>query len=220
MSVAGGTTTASTELNRLTGDGFVAGLTHLTRVDPDLAAIVTRFGPPPLWSRGPGFATMIRIILEQQVSLASAGAAYARLASAVGRVTPNRVLDIDEASLRGAGLTRQKVRYIRALAESIVRKGFHFGDLASLDDDAARAALIRLDGIGRWSADIYLLMALLRPDVWPASDLVLSGAVQEVEQLRRRPTTQALDRISERWPPWRAVAARLLWHHYLSLRRP
>ncbi|OLC56220.1 MAG: hypothetical protein AUH85_07250 [Chloroflexi bacterium 13_1_40CM_4_68_4] len=195
------------------------GLAQLSGLDPDLAAIVTRFGPPPLWAREPGFATMIRIILEQQVSLASASAAYARLAARVGRVTPSRIRDVDEESLRAAGLTRQKARYIHALAESIVRKDFHFGHLAALDDDAAREALITLEGVGRWSADIYLLMALLRPDVWPASDLALASAVRQVKRLRQRPTTEELERIGERWRPWRAVAARLLWHQYLSARK-
>src|SRR5438105_6241295 len=192
------------------------GIRELTARDQDLAGLIDRFGRPPMWSRQPGFATLVRIILEQQVSLASAMAAYTRLAHAAGRVTPARVVAIDEAVLHAAGLTRQKTRYIRSLATAILRDEFDPARLNDLDDDAVRAELITLPGVGGWSADIYLLMALRRPDVWPNADLALGVAVQRLRRLPRRPSVDELDRIAEPWRPWRAIAARILWHYYLS----
>ena len=202
----------------LTDETFTRGLRALTRRDRDLARVVQQYGPPPMWARRPGFPTLIHIILEQQVSLASARAAFNRLKAAI-RVTPRNLLTLDDATLKTIGFSRQKTAYARHLAQAILDRRFSPSALIGLDDDEARAALIELKGIGVWSADIYLLMALRRPDVWPHGDLALASAAHQVKRLPARPTYDGLTAISEAWRPWRAIAARVLWHHYLSQRR-
>jgi DNA-3-methyladenine glycosylase II len=184
--------------------------------DPDLASAVDRFGPPPLWGRPPGFATLVRIILEQQVSLRSAAAAYRRLRVEVGRVTPVRVAERGTPALRAAGLTRQKAAYCVALAEAIVANDLDLAAVGRLPVEAAHARLVALPGVGPWTADIYLLMALRHPDVWPRGDLALAKATWRVKRLRTLPDEAALSRLAEAWIPLRAVAARILWHVYLS----
>jgi DNA-3-methyladenine glycosylase II len=202
-------------LVRLDHDHLARGVRLLTRRDPDLARVVQAYGPPPLWVRAPGFTTLVRIILEQQVSLASANAAFNRL-KAAGPVTPRRFLEYDETTLRAMGFSRQKTAYAWHLAQAIVEGRFSVRALNQMGDAAARAALIALKGIGAWSADIYLLMALRRPDVWPSGDLALQAALQDVKRLPARPTPGEMDALAQGWKPWRAVAARILWHHYLS----
>src|SRR6266566_3685246 len=204
---------------QLTTKTLAEGVAELARRDPHLAAVVERHGAPPLWDRPPGFETLVLIILEQQISLSAGRAAYGRLERLAGRVTPERVAALTEADLRGAGLTRQKSAYIRDIAQAIVGGEFDPGALASLGDDDARAALIRLRGVGAWTADIYLLMALGRADIWPSGDLALVAAMREVKRLRTLPSSDRIGRITRAWSPWRAVAARVLWHHYLSTPR-
>jgi DNA-3-methyladenine glycosylase II len=169
-----------------------------------------------MWVRDEGFVTLIHIILEQQVSLASAKAAFDRLAASVSPLTPAGFLALDDAALKAIGFSRQKAGYGRHLAEEIATGRFDPESLRELDDDTARAALVRLKGIGPWSADIYLLMVLRRPDVWPAGDLALAQAAQKVKGLSSCPSPSELERLAAPWRPWRAVAARLLWHLYLS----
>ncbi len=192
------------------------GVRALARRDADLARIVRAHGPPPLWARRPGFSTLVHIILEQQVSLASARAAFTRLRAAIAPVTPRRFLALTEARLKTIGFSRQKAGYARELSRAIVAGRLDLAALAALPDEAAREALIALKGIGPWSADIYLLMALRRPDVWPRGDLALAVAVQQVKRLPARPSSDELARMAAQWRPWRAVAARLFWHHYLN----
>lgn len=184
--------------------------------DPDLAAIVHRLGPPPLWAREPGFPTLILIILEQQVSLASARAAFDRLLARVSPLTPLGFLQLDDATLRTIGFSRQKASYSRQLAQAILDGLLDIDAVATLPDDVARAALVARKGIGPWTADIYLLMCLRRPDIWPVGDLGLLVAVQALKGFDRRPTAIEMEEIAEPWRPWRAVAARLLWHYYLK----
>jgi len=186
--------------------------------DEYLATVVKTYGQPPLWVREPGFPTLVFIILEQQVSLASARAAFTRLKAAVSPLTPKRFLKLTDDELLRIGFSRQKTRYTRLLAESLARRYFDLRDLHELHDDSARNMLIAFKGIGRWTADIYLLSALRRPDIWPTGDLALATAVQEVTGLRQRPSPEKLEALSVPWKPWRAVAARLFWHAYLSKR--
>jgi DNA-3-methyladenine glycosylase II len=202
----------------LTHSTLLAAVEELTQSDADLAQIVARFGPPPLWAREPGFPTLVLMILEQQVSLASARAAYDRLAAAVGEITPASLLQLDDATLRTIGFSRQKTSYTRYLAAAIEEGRFDPYALAAMDDDAVRASLVALKGIGPWTAEVYLLMALGRPDAWPHYDLGLIVAAQEIKALPQRPTPQELESLAEPWRPYRAVAARILWHHYLSTR--
>jgi len=199
-------------------DFFAQSVRFLTDRDSHLAAVVRKYGQPPLWVREPGFPTLVYIILEQQVSLASAKAAFDRLNSAVRPLTPRGFLKLTDAELLRIGFSRQKTLYTRLLAESLSRRHFDLRYLHELHDDAARKMLIAFKGIGNWTADIYLLSALRRPDLWPVGHWTLATAVQEVKQLRKRPSPDRLEKLSEPLRPYRAVAARLFWHHYLSKR--
>jgi DNA-3-methyladenine glycosylase II len=196
--------------------GLRRAVAALASADPDLAGIVERHGPPPLWARDPGFATLVAIILEQQVSLASGAAALERLRTAAGVVEPAAVLDAGEPALLAAGLTRQKTRYLLALSRDVLDGRLDLQAIAVAADDDARAMLTEAVGIGRWTADIYLLMALGRPDIWPIGDLALATSMRRVKGLAETPDASRQAEIAAAWHPWRAVAARLLWHAYLA----
>lgn len=195
-----------------------AAVRELSARDPDLAGIVARCGPPPLWDREPGFATLLHIILEQQVSLASAGAAFDRLRAAADPLLPARFLELTDVELLKIGFSRQKARYGRALAEAIESGLLDLEALDILDDQGVHDALQAVPGIGPWTSTIYLLMVLLRPDLWPIGDVALAASVGEVKGLGRRPGADEMREIGEAWRPWRSVAARLFWHDYLARR--
>ncbi len=197
---------------------FAHGIEVLRSQDTDLARVVARFGPPPLWRRRPCFATLVRIILEQQVSLAAAEAIFRRLRAMVVPFSAARYRQFDPARLKAAGLTRQKASYSRTLADAIATRRLQLNTLAVMPDAEARRALMAIRGIGPWSADIYLLMALGRPDIWPRGDLALNKALIAVKHLEARTPAADLAAIADTWRPWRAVAARILWHYYLSVR--
>jgi DNA-3-methyladenine glycosylase II len=199
----------------LTESSLARACRALARIDPDLAQIHAEFGTPPLWGRPPGFPTLIHIILEQQVSLASARAAMDRLLAAASPLTPKRLLEFDDAEMKAIGFSRQKMGYARLLALTIL-DGFDIATLEGMNDDEVRATLMALKGIGRWSADIYLLMALRRPDVWPRGDLALIVAAQQVKRLPARPSSEEFESLGNAWRPHRSAAARLLWWHYLA----
>jgi DNA-3-methyladenine glycosylase II len=202
----------------LNEDAFTQAVHALANRDAHLAEVVENYGRPPLWVREPGFPTLVYIILEQQVSLASAKAAFDRLNAAVRPLTPHKFLKLTDADLLRVGFSRQKTLYTRLLAESLSRRHFDLRYLHELHDDAARKMLTAFKGIGNWTADIYLLSALRRPDIWPVGDLALATAVKEVKHLRKRPSPERLEKLSQPWRPYRAVAARLFWHAYLSKR--
>jgi DNA-3-methyladenine glycosylase II len=197
---------------------FRGAVNELSKRDLDLARVLETYGPPPFWTRQPGFPSLLYIILEQQVSLASARALYNKLEQAVRPLTPGRFLKLTETQMRALGFSRQKAHYTRLLAEAIQRRKFKLEGLHELEDQLAREQLIALKGVGNWTADIYLLSALRRPDIWPIGDLALATAVQEVKRLRQRPSPERLEKMSQPWRPWRAVAARLFWHAYLCKR--
>jgi DNA-3-methyladenine glycosylase II len=202
----------------LTREGLLAAVQELAAHDADLAGIVARHGPPPLWDREPGFPTLLHIVLEQQVSLASARAAFDRLLLAADPLTPSRFLELSGAELLGIGFSRQKARYGRTLAQAIETGALDLDALATLDDDAVHRALQTIPGIGPWTSTIYLLMVLGRPDVWPAGDMALAAAVAEVKGLDHRPDAAEMTALGMAWRPWRSVAARLFWHDYLARR--
>ncbi len=203
----------------LTRESLAAGVRALARRDPDFAELFRRNGLPPMWARRPGFPTMVHIVLEQQVSIVAARSLFRRVSAALGGMTPERVLERGAAGLHALGLTRQKASYCHALAAAVLDGSLSLAGVARADDSEGRATLLALRGIGPWSADIYYLMALRRPDVWPVGDLALAIALQEVKRLRGRPDTERQLAMSADWAPWRSVAARLLWHHYLSTRQ-
>jgi len=202
----------------LTEASLLDAVAQLAARDPALATVVDRFGPPPMWAREPGFPTLVHVVLEQQVSLASARAAFDRLRAAADPLTPSSFLELDDRRLLEIGFSRQKTRYGRALAATILDATLDLGGLAVLDDGAVDAALTAVPGIGPWTAAIYRLMVLRRPDAWPPHDIALAQAIAEVRGLPARPDSASALAIAEAWRPWRAVAARILWHHYLSVR--
>jgi len=202
----------------LTDSTLAAAVEDLAARDPSLGGIVARYGPPPMWAREPGFATLVHLILEQQVSLPSAQAAFDRLRAAANPLTPAAFLRLGDTELLKIGFSRQKTRYGRALATAVIDGSLDLGRLPALEDDAVDAALTAVPGIGPWTATIYRLMVLLRPDAWPVHDIALAQAIAEVRGLDRRPGADEMVLLAEGWRPWRAVAARILWHHYLSAR--
>jgi DNA-3-methyladenine glycosylase II len=195
---------------------FAAAVAELSVADPDLGAIVERHGIPEFWAREPGFPTLVLLILEQQVSLASARAAYDRLVLRLGGLAPRGVLDSTDEELRADGFSRQKNRYARALAAAIEDGTLDLDAVAELDDAEVRDALVALPGIGLWTAEVYLLSALRRPDTWPVGDIALQEGARRAKRLETRPSPEELETIGEAWRPHRATAARLLWHLYLS----
>lgn len=201
---------------RLTKRTFDEAVALLARRDPHMGAVVERFGRPRLRRRPGGYATLALLILEQQVSLASAHAACERLSAAAGELTPERVGALPDETFRNAGVSRQKTGYIRHLGACVTDGTLRIGQLARLDDDAVRDRLTRVKGIGPWTADVYLLTCLMRPDVWPVDDVALQAAAREVKGLALRPDADTLAGIGQQWRPWRSVAARILWHHYLN----
>ena len=204
---------------RLTLATFNTALTILTHRDPDLGAVIAKFGKPPIWRRPRGFETLVLLILEQQVSLASARAAYDRLAATAVELSPEKMLMLRDEEYRAAGVSRQKTRYIHHLSECLLDQSLRLDRLGRMGDDDVRAQLIQVKGIGAWTADVYLLMALMRPDVWPVGDIALQAAAHGIKGLAARPDPAELTDIGEAWRPWRSVAARILWHHYLSTPR-
>ena len=192
---------------------------QLADKDTDLAFVFQNFGTPPLWKREANFATLIHIILEQQVSLASALSAFNKLKAKLSNITPEGVLSLTDDELKAAYFSRQKILYARNLAETIVSGQLNLPSLEHLPDEEVKIELKKIKGIGDWTADIYLLMAMLRADVMPKGDLALHVAWQGLKQSEARPTSDEFQQIAQKWKPFRAVAARLLWHYYLSAKK-
>jgi DNA-3-methyladenine glycosylase II len=192
------------------------GITYLCARDNDLKSVISEYGSPPLWNREPGFATLLRIILEQQVSLASAAACYNKLLASIGLVNPENFLQLSDVKLKELGFSRQKTGYARNIAELIVNGQLNLEKLISKSDIEVDQVLIAVKGVGRWTIDIYLLMALQRKDVWPQGDLALVKAITKLKNITPGKNGNEILSITDNWRPWRSVAARILWHYYLS----
>ena len=186
--------------------------------EPVFRAILDRAGAPRFRRCRNGFATLLHIILEQQVSIDAAAAMHRRLSGLCLPLAPGPFLALDDATLRSCGFSRQKMDYARRLAKAVDSGALDFEQLDSASDDAALAELVSLKGIGRWSAEIYLIFALGRADVWPAADLGLQLGIMECLGLDSRPSERALREMGERWQPWRSVAACIFWQSYLHAR--
>jgi DNA-3-methyladenine glycosylase II len=206
-------------LRPLTQKSLAVAARELAARDEMLAGIHATHGDPPLWRRDTGFTTLVHIILEQQVSLKSAKAMLVRLQGVIEPFTPERFVELGDGYLRSLGVTRQKSAYLVDLSTSIVDGRLSFTKLARMSDDEARLMLTQIKGIGLWSADVYLLMAMRRADIWPAGDLALAVAMKELKGLAARPGPLELERLAEQWRPHRAVAARMLWQYYLAKRK-
>lgn len=198
-------------------------LTELCRRDPKLASIRRRLGDPPAWKRPANFSTLVRIILEQQVSLASGKATFERLRAACnGTVNATRVIHLSDQQLRNCGLTRQKARYVGQLAKDVKARRFSVAGLAKLTDDEARTVITSRLGLGDWTADVYLMMALERDDVLPVGDLALVKGLEELDgetYATGKQTAELITRRAEIWHPFRSWGTRLIWASYLNRRQ-
>lgn len=188
------------------------GMDFLAQVNPRIAAARALYGDPPLRTAEEGFAALLRSIVGQQVSIFAARAIWDRLAAAVDPMTPQNLLALSDAELRGCGLSTNKLKFARSLALDTLERRIVFEELAALDDEMVVATLTRAKGIGRWTAEIYMMFALGRPDVMPANDLGLLVAAQHLLKLRARPEPERLLKLAKPWRPWRSVAALFLWH--------
>jgi len=199
---------------------LVTACKRLSKQDKNLAFIFQTYGVPPLWAREPNFATLLHIILEQQVSLASALSAFNKLREKLnGEITPESLLALTDTEMKACYFSRQKTVYARELAKAIADETLDLKSFENLSNEQIKTKLTLIKGIGNWTADIYLLMAMLRADVMPKGDLALHVAWQKLQRLECRPTSDEFLQIAERWQPLRSVAARLLWHFYLSARK-
>jgi DNA-3-methyladenine glycosylase II len=208
---------AATDLLIYAPKGLAEGLGVLA-AEPVFAEIIERAGPPRFRRRRNGFGTLLHIILEQQVSIDAAAAMHRRLVGICHPLTPKAYLALDDATLRSCGFSRQKMGYARHLAEMVDSGKFDFARLGAAEDEAALAELLAIRGVGRWSAEVYLLFALGRPNIWPAGDLGLQAAIGQHLGLGARPDEVEMRRFGEAWRPWRSVAACLFWQSYLHAR--
>lgn len=197
-----------------TTEHLAASLDSIAALEPGFAAAIARIGYPPPRVREPGYETLLRTIVGQQVSVAAAAAVWRKLETELGAgCTPDALLARDFDTLRACGLSRQKQGYARSLAELIISGALDLHALPADDEDAI-AQLVRIKGIGRWSAEIYLLFAEGRPDIWPAGDLAVQIAIGRIVGLPDRPSEQATRALAEPWRPHRGAAAIMAWHHY------
>lgn len=203
-------------MKTLNEENLGAACEELAKIDADLAFIFQTYGKPPLWKRETNFATLIHIILEQQVSLASALSAFNKLKEKLGEITPEGVLKLTGEELKAAYFSRQKTVYARELAKAILGGSLDLKSLENLSDAEVKDELKKIKGIGDWTSDIYLLMAMSRADVMPKGDLALHVAWKRLKKLEHAPNSEEFQIIAARWKPLRAAAARLLWHFYLS----
>jgi DNA-3-methyladenine glycosylase II len=194
-------------------------LAALAKHDADVAEWLERIGKPAPRIRTPGFEGFLRAIVSQQVSIAAASGIWRRLEAGLGEVSAERLLALDADALRSFGLSRQKALYARGLAQAVVSGDLDFDVLHKSSDEDAIAAITRLKGLGRWSAEIYLLFALQRTDIWPANDLALQEAMRVLKNLRARPDEKKLRKLGESWRPHRSAGALFLWHVYHHIKQ-
>lgn len=196
-------------------DNLPALCNQLARKDASLKGIIKEFGYPPCWTRKASFETLIHIILEQQVSLASAKAALVKLKQKTGTVTPGKLLQLSDTELKACYFSRQKIVYARCLADAIIDKKISIKKLANLPDEEIRQQLTSIKGIGNWTTDVFLMMVLHRTDLFPSGDIALMNSVRHIKQLPANCSTDEILLIAEAWRPYRTVAAFLYWHAYI-----
>lgn len=190
----------------------------LAKKDKHLRLIIRQHGYPPMWIRTASFQTLIHIILEQQVSLASARAALNKLKEKLGTITPQKILALSDEELRTCYFSRQKTIYARCLAQAIVSKQIRLKNFSSCEDAEVRQQLKTIKGIGDWTVDVFLLFALQRTDIFPLGDLAMVNALREVKQLPKEISQEKLLALAEDWRPNRSIATMLLWHYYIQKR--
>lgn len=187
--------------------------------DPDLQLVIQQYGYPPLWTRAATFETLVHIILEQQVSLASALGALKKLKEKIIEITPQNLLALSDEELKACYFSRQKTGYAKHLAGEIISGQLNLGELNSMDNDPVKTTLIKIKGLGNWSSDIYLMMVLHRCNVFPLGDIALLTSVKEIKILPKHTTKEAIALIAEKWKPYQTIAAYILWNSYLCKRK-
>ena len=190
----------------------------LCRIDKDLHTIIRQYGHPPMWTRPATFQTLILFILEQQVSLASAYAAFKKLKEKVGYVTPVKILSLTDEELRSCYFSRQKIIYARELAKAVQSKQLRLNKISIAHEDEIRLELKKIKGIGDWTVDVYLMHALQRTDLFPLGDIALVNSLKEIKQLHKHTTKEDMLSIAESWRPYRTIASMILWHAYIKKR--
>ncbi len=205
-------------MNRFNEENFRTICDHLTGIDADLKSVVEKYGYPPLWTRENNFATLILTILEQQVSLASAFAAFKRLKEKLPLLGPQEFLKLSDEELKQCSFSRQKIIYGRGLATALVNEEISLQQFEFEEDEVVRTTLKKLKGIGNWTIDIYLIHALRRLDVFPTGDLALVNALKEIKRLPSETGPEQLLKIAESWVPYRSIATMICWHYYIKKR--
>jgi DNA-3-methyladenine glycosylase II len=205
-------------IQTFTADNFQTYCDLLSKKDKHLKEIIKEHGYPPMWTRKQGFETLILTILEQQVSLAAAFAAYKRLKAKIGAVTPAKILAMSNEELRECYFTRQKQLYAKELATAVVTKQLQLKKFISMPDEEVRTQLTAIKGIGNWTTDVYLMHALQRTDLFPLGDIALVNSLKEIKQLDPHISKEEMLAIAEPWRPYRTVAAMILWHAYIKKR--
>jgi DNA-3-methyladenine glycosylase II len=206
-------------MNKVFTTNFYALCNQLAEKDEDLKQVLLEYGYPPLWRRKPTFETLIHFILEQQVSLASALAALNKLKSKEGKITPQKILALDDEELKSCYFSRQKIIYARCLANAVVKREISLSNLSTLADDLVREQFKKIKGIGDWTADVFLMMALHRCDCFPTGDVALMNSVRHIKKLPPQTTKEEILKIAKQWQPYRSVAAYLLWHAYIERKK-
>ncbi|MEO6731210.1 MAG: DNA-3-methyladenine glycosylase 2 family protein [Ferruginibacter sp.] len=191
----------------------------LAEKDPDISLILDTYGYPPFWSRAASFETLVHIILEQQVSLASARAALNKLQDKIGYISANNLAALSNEELKACYFSRQKIVYVKDLAQAVLKNELNLQTLVLLDNDLARLNLTQIKGIGNWSADVYLMMVLHRSDLFPIGDIALLTSVKETKKLPKETSRDEITSIANEWKPYRTIAAFILWHSYLCRRK-
>ena len=192
---------------------------HLGKKDADLQLILNNYNYPPLWRRSASFETLVHIILEQQVSLASALAALNKIKEKITHITPVSLLALGDEELKACYFSRQKITYTKHLAQSLINNEINIGELNKMDNDAVRSTLTKIKGIGNWTVDVYLMMVLQRPDVFPLGDIALMTSIKEIKRLSKDISKEAIAKIASGWKPYQTIAAFILWHSYLCKRK-
>ena len=200
--------------------GIRRGLDAAAEVDKDIDAVLQSVGYPTERRSDGGFPEFLRIIVGQQLSVKAARTIFSRLAAALNEMTPDGVMALSDAELRENGLSRQKIGYVRSLAEATSSGVFQPERLSSMDDDAAIGHIVQIKGLGRWSAQMYLMFHLGRPDIWPVDDLAVQEGVARLKRLSERPKPKEMEALSLPWQPHRSSVALLMWHYYANSEAP
>ena len=187
----------------------------LLEIDPKFSIIKEKYGVPPNWSRPAGFISLSQIILEQQVSLASAKAHFLKLNKYIGKFTPANILKLNDTEMRECQISRQKTVYLRELSKNVLEKKIHLNKLHEMDDAGIRTTLTQIKGIGHWTTDIYLMFCLQSKDIFPIGDIAV---VNTIKELYKADSHEKILKLSEKWKPYRSLATYFFWHYYLSKR--